>query len=86
MYSRFLKHPENKSFFCLVHTGVYRTLRPMGPLDAPQEIDGIALETLFLQELIAHNSSLNLGNFLLAYFQRAGGGLCSIWSTGSTGI
>ena len=72
MYSSFLKHPENKSFFCLVHTGVYRTLRPMGPLDAPQEIDGIALETLFLQELIAHNSSLDLG-YKIFYWRTSNG-------------
>jgi hypothetical protein len=33
----------------------------MGPLDAPEEVDGIALKTLFLQELIALNSALDLG-------------------------
>ena len=33
----------------------------MGPLDAPEEIDGVALETLFLQELVVHNNALDLG-------------------------
>jgi len=47
-----------KSYF--FDTGVYRTLRPMGPLDAPEEVDGIALETLFLQEIIALNEALDL--------------------------
>ena len=41
--------------------GVYQTLRPRGPLDRPNEIDGAALETLFLEELIAYNAYLDLG-------------------------
>jgi len=53
---RLVAHPK----FYFFDTGVYRTLRPMGPLDAPEEVDGIALETLFLQEIIALNNALDL--------------------------
>lgn len=40
--------------FFLFDVGVYRALRPSGPLDRPEEIDGAALETLVFQELRAH--------------------------------
>ncbi|MBM4306711.1 MAG: ATP-binding protein [Deltaproteobacteria bacterium] len=53
---RLVAHPK----FYFFDTGVYRTLRPMGPLDAPEEVDGIALETLFLQEIIVLNDALDL--------------------------
>ncbi len=33
--------------FFLFDTGVFRALRPKGPLDSDSEIDGAALETLF---------------------------------------
>lgn len=42
-------HPK----FYLFDTGVYRTLRPRGPLDRPEEIDGHALEGLIAQHLRA---------------------------------
>ena len=47
---RMTSHPK----FFLFDAGVYRTLRPRGPLDSPEEIDGAALETLVYQELRAH--------------------------------
>ena len=47
---RMTTHPK----FFLFDTGVYRTIRPRGPLDSPEEIDGAALETLVYQELRAH--------------------------------
>jgi predicted AAA+ superfamily ATPase len=47
--------------FYLFDAGVYRTLRPRGPLDSAQEIDGAAAETLLLQELRATNDNLHLG-------------------------
>jgi predicted AAA+ superfamily ATPase len=56
----------------IVDVGVYRTLRPMGPLDAPEEVDGIALETLFLQELIALNSALDFG-YKIFYWRTSNG-------------
>jgi predicted AAA+ superfamily ATPase len=58
--------------FYFFDVGVYRTLRPMGPLDAPEEVDGIALETLFLQELIALNSALNFG-YKIFYWRTSNG-------------
>lgn len=42
---RLTSHPK----FFLFDVGVYRSLRPKGPLDSPEEIDGAALETLFFQ-------------------------------------
>ena len=47
---RLTTHPK----FFFFDAGVYRTLRPRGPLDSPEEIDGAALETLVYQELRAH--------------------------------
>ena len=43
------EHPK----FYLFDAGVYRSLRPRGPLDKPQEIDGGALEGLVAQHLRA---------------------------------
>ncbi|MFH0813021.1 MAG: ATP-binding protein [Pseudomonadota bacterium] len=60
------------SKFYFFDTGVYRTLRPMGPLDAPEEVDGIALETLFLQEVIALNSALDFG-YKIFYWRTSNG-------------
>lgn len=48
------------SKFYFFDTGIYRTIRPKGPLDAPEEIEGVALETLVLQELKAVNDYLRL--------------------------
>lgn len=42
-----ISHPK----FYLFDTGVFRTLRPKGPLDSPHEIDGTALEGLVFQHL-----------------------------------
>ncbi|OGV28108.1 MAG: ATPase [Legionellales bacterium RIFCSPHIGHO2_12_FULL_37_14] len=47
--------------FYLFDPGVYRILRPKGPLDAPEEIEGAALETLFLAHLRALNDYYRLG-------------------------
>ena len=41
--------------------GVYQAIRPRGPLDAPEEIAGPALETLVLQQLRALNDYRGLG-------------------------
>jgi predicted AAA+ superfamily ATPase len=54
---RVAAHPK----FYFFDVGVYRTLRPMGPLDRPEEVEGHAFETLFFQELQAVNSNLDLG-------------------------
>lgn len=47
---RVTAHPK----FFYFDAGVYRSIRPRGPLDAPEEIDGAAFETLLMQELRAH--------------------------------
>ncbi len=46
--------------FYFFDTGVYRILKPTGPLDTAAEGDGAALETLFLQSLRAINDYFNL--------------------------
>lgn len=46
---RLIAHPK----FFLFDSGVFRSLRPKGILDAPQEIDGVALEGLVAQHLRA---------------------------------
>ncbi|MEW5767578.1 MAG: ATP-binding protein [bacterium] len=54
---RLAAHPK----FYFFDAGVYRTLRPAGPLDMPEEIEGAAFETLLFQELKAINAALGLG-------------------------
>jgi predicted AAA+ superfamily ATPase len=46
---RIAQHPKFYFFDC----GVFRSLRPAGPLDRPEEIDGAALEGLVAQHLRA---------------------------------
>lgn len=48
------------SKFYFFDVGVYRTLRPMGPFDSPEEAEGPALESLVFQELQAINSYFDL--------------------------
>ncbi|MBN1833092.1 MAG: ATP-binding protein [Deltaproteobacteria bacterium] len=55
---RMTQHPK----FYFFDAGIYRAIRPKGPLDSPEEIQGVSLETLFLQELRAVND-----NYKLAY-------------------
>lgn len=47
--------------FYFFDAGVYRAIRPTGPLDSDAEMDGPALETLALQELRAINDYLECG-------------------------
>jgi predicted AAA+ superfamily ATPase len=54
---RLTAHPK----FYFFDVGVYRTIRPMGPLDLPEEAEGAAFETLLFQELMAVNHYLDLG-------------------------
>ena len=46
--------------FYFFDIGVYKVLRPMGPLDSIAEADGAGLETLFLQSLSAINDYYDL--------------------------
>ena len=66
---RIVKHPK----FYFFDVGVYRAIRPMGPLDAPEEAEGIVFESLFLQELRALNDYYGLGYKI--YYWRTSNGL-----------
>ena len=61
---RIVQHPK----FYFFDVGVYRAIRPKGILDSPEEIDGAALETLFLQEVAATNDYLRL-NYEIFYWR-----------------
>jgi len=65
---RVVAHPK----FYFFDAGVFQTIRPRGPLDAPEEIRGPALETLFLQHLRALNDYRGLG-YSLYYWRTAAG-------------
>lgn len=65
---RLVTHPK----FYFFDAGVYRTLRPMGPLDRPEEAEGAAYETLFLQELRALNDYFQW-NYNVHYWRTAAG-------------
>lgn len=54
---KLVSHPK----FFFFDAGVYRALRPVGPLDADADIDGAAIETLLLQSLRAENANAGLG-------------------------
>jgi predicted AAA+ superfamily ATPase len=53
---KMIAHPK----FFFFDVGVYRAIRPTGPLDRPEEIEGSALETLVFQELNSLNKNMNL--------------------------
>ncbi len=65
---RIAAHPK----FFFFDAGLYRTLRPKGPLDRPEQIEGHALETLVFQELRALNDCLRLG-YTIHYWRTADG-------------
>ncbi|MBP9726683.1 MAG: ATP-binding protein [Gammaproteobacteria bacterium] len=54
---RRLSHAPKFYFF---DVGIYQTIRPRGPLDSNQEINGHALESFLLQEMRAINDYFNL--------------------------
>jgi predicted AAA+ superfamily ATPase len=62
VFARRAKRPllSHRKFY-LFDASVYRALRPRGPLDSAEEIDGPAVETLVLQELRATTDNLALG-------------------------
>jgi predicted AAA+ superfamily ATPase len=61
------------SKFYFFDAGVFRAIRPKGPLDRPEEIEGAALETLLFQELRAVNDLFGFGYEL--YYWRTSTGL-----------
>jgi len=58
--------------FFFFDAGVYRTIRPKGPVDSPEEIDGPVFETLLLQHLRALIDGYDL-RFDLYHWRRVGG-------------
>lgn len=58
--------------FYYFDVGIYRSLRAVGPLDSDAEIEGAALETLFLQEVIAINHYKELGYQIYYWRTRSG--------------
>lgn len=62
----------SKPKFYLFDPGIYNTARPKGYLDKNSEIDGISLETLFLNHLMAINEYSRLG-YAFSYFRTASG-------------
>ncbi len=54
---KLVAHPK----FYYFDVGVYKSLRPKGPLDTAAELNGAALETLFLQSIRAVNDYNELG-------------------------
>jgi predicted AAA+ superfamily ATPase len=65
---RMVAHPK----FYYFDAGVYQAIRPRGPLDAPEQIHGAALETLFLQQARALNDYRDLG-YRFSYWRTATG-------------
>lgn len=58
--------------FYFFDAGVFRSLRPAGPLDKPEEIAGAALEGLVLQHLLAWNSYSGEKNKIYFWRTRSG--------------
>jgi predicted AAA+ superfamily ATPase len=65
---RLIAHPK----FYYFDAGVFQSIRPRGPLDAPEQIHGPALETLFLQQVRALNDYKGL-EYRLHYWRTASG-------------
>jgi len=61
---KLVTHPK----FYFFDAGVYRAIRPRGPLDSSEDIDGAAIETLALEALRAENANHDFGYEL--YFWR----------------
>ena len=66
------RHLSSHPKFYYFDSGVFRSVRPAGPLDAPQEIDGAALEGLVAQHLRAWNCYR--GDLCKVYFWRTKSG------------
>lgn len=65
---RLVAHPK----FYLFDTGVFRNIRPAGPLDTVEESEGPALETLVLQNILAINDGMSL-DYNVFYWRTADG-------------
>lgn len=65
---RLVAHSKFYFFDC----GVYRAIRPTGPLDSNDEVSGIATESLVLSQLIASNDLFRL-EYEINYYRTASG-------------
>ena len=75
----------SKDKFYYFDTGLYKVLKSMGPLDSGDEFAGIALENLFLQNLVAVNDSLDLG-YKFYYYKTVSGLEVDFIAYGSKGF
>ena len=66
------RHMINHPKFYFFDAGVFKSFRPKGPLDYPEEIDGPALEGLILQHLRAFNAYSSNGNDLFFWRTKSG--------------
>lgn len=71
--------------FYYFDVGVYRAIRPKGPLDSVEEMDGSSLETIFLQHLRAYNDYHRLG-YQLFYWHTRGGAEVDFVAYGELGL
>jgi len=71
--------------FYFFDTGVYKVLRPMGPLDTQEEFEGSALETLFFQSLYAINDYYEL-DYKLYFWRTAAGDEVDFIAYGPKGL
>ena len=76
-----VSHPK----FFFFDAGVYRSLRPRGPLDRPEEIEGAALEGLVAQHLRAW-IAYSPGDFELFYWRTRSGVEVDFVVYGSDGL
>ncbi len=78
---RLVAHPK----FYYFDVGIFRTIRPMGPLDDSNSVNGVALETLVLQELRALNDLLEW-DFHLHYWRSQTGDEVDLILYGEKGL
>lgn len=79
------RHLVSHEKFYLVDAGVYRALRPRGPLDSAEEIGGAALEGLVAQHLRAW-MAYSPGDHRLSYWRTKSGAEVDFVVYGSTGF
>ena len=65
---KLVAHPK----FYFFDVGIYQSIRPKGLIDSREEIEGHALETLILQELVALNNYYELG-YKIQYWRTENG-------------
>lgn len=78
---RLIQHAK----FYFFDTGVYRAIRPKGPLDTPELIDGAALETLVLQNLQAYIDNHQL-DYTIHYWRTTSGKEVDFIAYGDDGL